>query len=69
MNFEDPIREMGVLYETVLNLYTKVGELGIKRNNLWVKTMAIDLKSTFDKKHLNSEYFNRNYKAIMGMFE
>lgn len=69
MNFDDPIREMDVLYETVLNLYMKVGTFGIKHNNLWIKNMAINLKTIFDKKNLNSNCFDRNYRAIMDIFE
>ena len=68
MNFEDPVREMNVLYETVLNLYSKIGEFSIKHNNLWIKNMAIELKSNYDKQNLQSDYFIRNYRAIMNIF-
>ena len=69
MDFEDPVQDMNTLYETVCNLYMKVGKFGIKRNNLWIKNMAINLKTVFDQKNLKSDYFDRTYEAIMGIFE
>ena len=69
MDFEDPVHEMNVLYETVLNLYSKIGEYSIRRNNLWIKNLAIKLKLSYDKLQLHSDYFNRNYRAIMNIFD
>ena len=69
MDYKDPVHDMNVLYETVLNLYLKVGVFGIKHNNSWIKNMAINLKILFDKKNLNSNEFRRNYNAIMSIFD